>query len=93
MTTENVTAASGGSETRNSSALFPLFLMGLAAVSLAVIAVSLWQVGAGYAKQSCIAEAVAKFPAVPVSAYNGSATGPLKLSFTAERQKAVDSCS
>jgi hypothetical protein len=32
------------------------------------------------------------YPAVPVSAFNSRAAGPLKVSFTAERARALDSC-
>lgn len=37
-------------------------------------------------------KAEAKFPAVPVSAFSGKQTGPLKVSFVSERAKAVDEC-
>lgn len=61
-------------------------------LSVAVIAFALlWSAAESHYK-SCIAAATAKFPAVPVSANNGAATGPLKLSFTSERQKAVKDC-
>jgi hypothetical protein len=42
--------------------------------------------------RSCIARAEAAFPAVAVSSFNGQGTGPLKVSFVAERQKALDDC-
>jgi hypothetical protein len=42
--------------------------------------------------RSCIARAEAEFPAVPVSAFNGEQTGPLKVSFVAERARALDDC-
>jgi hypothetical protein len=47
------------------------------------------------AKRACIEAAVAKYPAVSVSAFvtrDRSASGPLKLSFVRERQKAVAAC-
>lgn len=42
--------------------------------------------------RSCLQKAEAKYPAVPVSAFNTRATGPLKVSFTAERARALDRC-
>jgi hypothetical protein len=42
--------------------------------------------------RSCIARAEAAFPAVPVSAFTGNATGPLKVSYVNERTAALDDC-
>ena len=42
--------------------------------------------------RSCVMAAEARFPGVPVSALTTRDTGPLKLSFVAERQRAVDGC-
>jgi hypothetical protein len=42
--------------------------------------------------RACVEKAEAKFPAVPVSAFTGKQTGPLKVSFVSERGKAVDDC-
>ena len=42
--------------------------------------------------RSCIARAEAAFPAVPVSAFTGEATGPLKVSYVEERTAALDDC-
>lgn len=42
--------------------------------------------------RSCIARAEAQYPAVPVSAFTGRATGPLKVSFVTERARALDDC-
>ena len=42
--------------------------------------------------RSCIARAEAAFPAVPVSAFTGEATGPLKVSYVNERTAALDDC-
>ena len=42
--------------------------------------------------RSCVMAAEARFPAVPVSALTTRATGPLKLSFVVERERAVNSC-
>jgi hypothetical protein len=46
-------------------------------------------------KRACIEAANARYPAVSVSAFvtrDRSASGPLKLSFVKERQKAVAAC-
>jgi hypothetical protein len=42
--------------------------------------------------RSCIARAEAQYPAVPVSAFTGRATGPLKVSYVNERARALDDC-
>jgi hypothetical protein len=42
--------------------------------------------------QTCIQKAEAEFPAVPVSAFSGRATGPVKVSFVKERADAVNGC-
>jgi hypothetical protein len=42
--------------------------------------------------RSCIARAEAEFPAVPVSSFNQADTGPLKVSFVAERARALEQC-
>ena len=42
--------------------------------------------------RSCIDRAEARYPAVPVSAFTGRATGPLKVSFVEERARALDDC-
>lgn len=42
--------------------------------------------------RSCIAHAEAEFPAVPVSAFTGNQTGPLKVSFVEERAQALEDC-
>jgi hypothetical protein len=42
--------------------------------------------------RSCLARAEAEFPAVPVSSFNQAATGPLKVSFVAERARALERC-
>jgi hypothetical protein len=42
--------------------------------------------------QTCIKKAEAEFPAVPVSAFNGRTTGPVKVSFVKERADAVKGC-
>jgi hypothetical protein len=42
--------------------------------------------------RSCVAAAEAKYPAVAVSAFTTRNTGPVKVSFVRERQRAVDDC-
>ena len=70
-----------------------LVLTVIVTVLFALLALSFWQASVSLSKQACISEAVARFPAVPVSAYNGSQTGPLKLSFVTQRQQAISGCS
>ena len=45
-------------------------------------------------KRACVEKAQARYPAIPVSAFtrNRTAVGPLKVSFVAERAKAVSDC-
>jgi hypothetical protein len=45
---------------------------------------------AGRARLPGLADA--RYPAVAVSAFTGRATGPLKVSFVAERARALDDC-
>ena len=66
------------------------FVAIVAAVAIVVLSV-LWMAAESHYR-SCIARANAKFPAVAVSAFNGKVTGPLRVSFVTERQKAVDDC-
>ena len=40
----------------------------------------------------CVAAQAAKYPAVPVSAYQTKVTGPLKVAYDAERRAAVGKC-
>ena len=62
----------------------------VAAIAIVVLSV-LWMAAESHYR-SCIAKANAKYPAVAVSAFNGKATGPLRVSFVSQRQAAVDSC-
>lgn len=71
--------------------LIPLFLS-LAVAALLLLAASVWRAGGAYQQQACVAKVMALYPAVPVSAVNGKATGPLKLSYAVERQRAVKDC-
>ena len=63
----------------------------LFAMALLITAAAVWGAMESHYR-SCVASAEARFPAVPVSAMNGTETGPLKLSFLTERQEAVESC-
>lgn len=46
----------------------------------AVFVFALLRIGSELSTQSCVAEASAQFPAVPVSAFSSRATGALKVS-------------
>lgn len=65
-------------------------LVVVVAVVVAVLAL-LWMAAESHYR-SCLAAAEARYPAVPVSAFNTKATGPLKLSFQQERRAAVNDC-
>jgi hypothetical protein len=65
-------------------------IAGIAAVVLLVLAAILAVGEMRY--QTCIEKAEATYPAVPVSAFNGRATGPMKVSFVKERAAAVSAC-
>ena len=65
-------------------------IAGLIAAALVVIAL-LWTASEMHYR-GCVEKAQAKFPAVPVSAFAGKQTGPLKVSFVSQRAKAVDEC-
>jgi hypothetical protein len=51
----------------------------------------LWQASESHYR-SCLAKAEARYPAIPVSAFVGNQTGPLKVSFVNERTQAINSC-
>ena len=61
-----------------------------AAVVVAAIAL-LWMAGEAHYR-GCVEAAQARYPSVPVSAFNTEGTGPLKLSFEQERRAAVNDC-
>ena len=61
-------------------------------LSIALIALALLLIAGEMRYSNCIDKAQAEFPASPVSAFNTKTTGPIKLSFVAERKKAVDDC-
>ena len=74
--------------------LIPLLTLVIAVASV-VIAVALWKSAGATDERACIEAAAAKYPAVGVSAFVTSSrrdTGPIKLSFEKERQRAVDAC-
>jgi hypothetical protein len=60
--------------------------------ALALVAISLVWIASEQHYRSCIASAQARYPAVPVSAFNRKDVGPVKVSFVNERTKAVESC-
>jgi hypothetical protein len=67
----------------------------LGVLSLAAIAIALFMVQRSMGEQNCIRKAEAQWPTVPVSAFVGndrSQTGPLKVSFSEEREAAVKAC-
>ena len=67
----------------------------VASLAALIAAVGLWRLASETGERACIERAQAKFPAVPVSAFvtkDRSATGPLKVSYIVERQKAVSDC-
>jgi hypothetical protein len=61
-------------------------------VAAVVVAVCAVMVVGESRYRSCIARVQAQYPAVPVSAFTGRATGPLKVSFVNERARALDDC-
>jgi len=62
----------------------------LASVVLITLS-ALWLAGESHYR-SCVSAASARYPSTPVSAFTGKDTGPLKVAFVNERQKAVDGC-
>jgi hypothetical protein len=67
--------------------------VGLGAIlAVALIVLSLLWIGSSMQKRACVEQAAATYPAVPVSAFSGRDTGPLKVSFVRERAEAVDGC-
>ena len=65
------------------------------AVSAMVAAYSLWKTADATDRRACIEEASAKYPPVGVSAFvtrDRRDTGPIKLSYVTERQRAVNAC-
>ena len=74
--------------------LTPVFAL-VACLAAVVAAVALCRLASETGERACIERANARFPAVPVSAFvtkDRTATGPLKLSYIEERQKAVAGC-
>jgi hypothetical protein len=70
-------------------------LAAVLAVASIFIAIALTNLASAADKRACIEKAAAQFPAQPVSAYvtrDKTAVGPLKVSFVAERARAVKKC-
>ncbi len=80
---ENGTAVVAGGAGRKGVVL-------VVAAVLAALAL-LWMASQAHVA-SCVAKAEARYPATPVSAFSGRATGPLKVSFVKERTAAVEDC-
>jgi cytochrome oxidase assembly protein ShyY1 len=75
--------------------LFVMILAVLAVVAGLLMASGLWQLANETEKRACIEAAQARYPAVGVSAFvtrNRADSGPIKLSFERERQRAVAAC-
>ncbi len=64
-------------------------LIGIAAI---IAALSLFWTAAENHYGQCVAAQAAKYPAVPVSAFQTEDTGPLKVAYDAERRDAVGKC-
>ena len=68
----------------------------VACVALVVGAIGVWRLASETGERACVERAEARYPTVAVSAYGAPRTrpgsGPLKLSFVAERQRAVADC-
>jgi hypothetical protein len=60
--------------------------------AVVLVAVSVVWIASEQHYRSCVASAQARYPAVPVSAFNRKDVGPVKVSFVKERTKAVESC-
>jgi hypothetical protein len=74
--------------------LVPLLTLVIAVASV-VVAIALWKTAGATDERACVEAAQAKYPAIGVSAFvtrDRRDTGPIKLSFVTERQKAVDAC-
>jgi hypothetical protein len=74
--------------------LVPVLVLVIAIASV-VAAVALWKTAGATDDRACVEAAEARYPAVGVSAFvtrDRRDTGPIKLSFVTERQKAVDAC-
>jgi hypothetical protein len=86
-------ATEGSRTSRTPGGIAALGRVGIAAmIAVALIVIALLWTASEMHYRACVEKAEAKFPAVPVSAFTGRATGPLKVSFVNERSKAVDDC-
>ncbi|MEA2374848.1 MAG: hypothetical protein QOD53_1311 [Thermoleophilaceae bacterium] len=64
-------------------------------VTAILSAVALMGISSAADKRACVEKAQAQYPALPVSAFltrDKTAVGPLKVSFAAERTRAVKKC-
>jgi hypothetical protein len=61
-------------------------------VAIVLVVVSIVVLALESRYRSCVAAAQARYPAVAVSAFSTRTTGPVKVSFVRERQRAVDDC-
>ncbi len=77
---------------QNSVGFRPVVMIPAAIGALIVVLSVAWLAMESHYR-SCVAAAEAKYPAVPVSAFSGRQTGPLKVSFVSQRQQAVGDCS
>lgn len=57
-----------------------------------IAALSLFWIATENHYGQCVAAQAAKYPAVPVSAFQTEDTGPLKVAYDAERRDAVGKC-
>lgn len=74
--------------------LVPLLTL-VIAIAAIVAAIALWRTAGATDERACIEAASAKYPPVGVSAFvtrDRRDTGPIKLSYVRERQRAVDAC-
>lgn len=72
----------------------PIFVLVIAITSI-FITIALWRNADATHERACIEAANARFPAVGVSAFvtrDRRETGPIKLSYVTERQRAVNRC-
>lgn len=65
---------------------------GLVGFASVLAAISLFWMATETHYGKCVDAQVAKYPAIGVSAFNTKATGPIKLAYDVERQKAVRGC-
>jgi hypothetical protein len=79
-------------EARSGNAVLPAGGRIAAIVAVTVIVLAAILAVGELRYRSCIEAAEARYPAVPVSAFTGRSTGPVKVSFVRERANAVEGC-